>query len=220
MTCRATIASSRRSWSEMDERECGWHGSTAANRHGEFRTPTATILDSVVTEKSCFGYAKEIPQRCTESWRMANVARRIAQVTGTVFGPVSPDGEWLSSIGSDNSTGDDALNQWPGFASAPPVLAVEPVALEPGREARLPVDPVRPGLRIWRRPNVRAAARTGLGPSAHPGRRFPNGSRGRRAARRRGSSLRRSRSWTNAFRLRLLTHHDDPEPLSDSTSVS
>ena len=63
--------------SEMDERDCGWHGSTAANRHGEFRTPTATILDLVVMEKFCFGCTKEIPQRSTESWRMANVARRL-----------------------------------------------------------------------------------------------------------------------------------------------
>ena len=45
----------------MGKRDCGWHGSTAANRHGEFRTPTATILDLVVMEKSCFASGKEIP---------------------------------------------------------------------------------------------------------------------------------------------------------------
>ena len=40
--------------SEKDTPACGWHGSTAASRHDEFHTQTATVLNLVVTEKSCF----------------------------------------------------------------------------------------------------------------------------------------------------------------------
>ncbi len=58
-------------WSGMDRRQCGWHGSTAANRHGEFRRQTAIILDLVLMEKSCFGYPNAIPECCTDpgEWR-------------------------------------------------------------------------------------------------------------------------------------------------------
>ena len=83
----------------MAGQECGWRRSTGARRHDEFRRQTATILDLVVTERFYF----ELLERSTSVlYRiLLNGERRerIAQVHGAVLGTVSPDGEWVSSIG-------------------------------------------------------------------------------------------------------------------------
>ena len=144
---------------------------------------------------------------------------KIAQVTGTVFGTVSPDGEWLSTIGPAKEM---ILLSTSGQAPRPFIPRSQISRFRwswDATRAYLSLQ-YRSDFCVCRRANVRLFPLTRLGTSQLAAWWLSDGSTSRGTAWSSSSPLWRPRSRTIASHLCVLPSNDGTQPLSNSARVS